>query len=85
MPCCSRFAHFVVMTAEREKGGVMSKTAPTCRSQSTEGKEEDDYKACVSHHVGEVNTRFPEERVEFLLSTLHTGMPPEKHTQRNSY
>lgn len=48
---------FVVKSAERERGGMMRKTAPTCRNHTAEGKEQDDYQECVSHRAGEVNTR----------------------------
>lgn len=71
------------MSADRAKGGVMRKTAPTCKSHTAEGKKQDNYQACVSHHAGECDHKRSEVKV--LLSTLHTGTPPEKHRQRNSY
>lgn len=51
------YSLFAVMSAEGGKGGVMSETAPTCKSHTDEGKDQDDYQACVSHHAGQVNTR----------------------------
>lgn len=58
----------MVISAERGKGGVMKKTAPTCRNHTAEGKEQDDYEACVSHHAGEVKTRDYQKS----FSSVHT-------------